>query len=216
MKPDNVRGVPLIGAPAVWDGVNGFHGEGIKIAIIDTGIDYTHADFGGPGTVAAYRRRARHRDGAGRPALFGPDAPRVKGGIDLVGDNYNADPTRAGYQPIPHPDPNPLDCNGHGSHVAGTAAGSGVLAERHDLHRPVQRDDDHAATRWTSVRASRRRPTSTRSASSAARARPTSTSTPSSGRSTTTWTSSTCRSARRSAPHDDPSAVASTTPPRPA
>ena len=36
-------------------------------------------------------------------------------------------PTPA-YQPVPHPDPNPLDCNGHGSHVAGTAAGSGVLA----------------------------------------------------------------------------------------
>jgi len=29
---------------------------------------------------------------------------------------------------IPHPDPNPLDCNGHGSHVAGTAAGFGVDA----------------------------------------------------------------------------------------
>jgi len=24
------------------------------------------------------------------------------------------------------PDPDPLDCNGHGSHVAGTAAGFGV------------------------------------------------------------------------------------------
>jgi len=32
------------------------------------------------------------------------------------------------HQPVPHPDPNPLDCNGHGSHVAGTAAGTGVLA----------------------------------------------------------------------------------------
>jgi hypothetical protein len=36
--------------------------------------------------------------------------------------------------PIPHPDPNPLDCvhtsgsSGHGSHVAGSAAGSGVLS----------------------------------------------------------------------------------------
>jgi len=28
----------------------------------------------------------------------------------------------------PQPDPNPLDCNGHGSHVAGTAAGFGVTA----------------------------------------------------------------------------------------
>ena len=26
----------------------------IKIAIIDTGIDYTHANFGGPGTIGAF------------------------------------------------------------------------------------------------------------------------------------------------------------------
>src|SRR6185436_11204741 len=31
-------------------------------------------------------------------------------------------------QPVPHPDPNPLDCNGHGSHVAGSAAGFGVTS----------------------------------------------------------------------------------------
>jgi subtilisin family serine protease len=30
---------------------------------------------------------------------------------------------------VPQPDPNPLDCNGHGSHVAGTAAGGGVNAD---------------------------------------------------------------------------------------
>ncbi len=29
------------------------------------------------------------------PAWFGPGAPKVKGGIDLVGDDYNADPTSA-------------------------------------------------------------------------------------------------------------------------
>ena len=54
MEPDNVRGVPLIGTPAVWDGLAGLHGESIKVAVIDTGIDYTHANFGGPGTMAAY------------------------------------------------------------------------------------------------------------------------------------------------------------------
>ena len=79
-------------------------------------------------------RRTPPNTAAGESGAVRPAAPRVKGGIDLVGDSYNADPDSATYQPIPHPDPNPLDCVhtsgsvGHGSHVAGTAAGSGVLA----------------------------------------------------------------------------------------
>ena len=128
MTPDNVRGVPLIGTPAVWDGLFGLHGENIKVAVIDTGIDYTHANFGGPGTTAAFNTADASDTLPANASLFGPAAPRVKGGIDLVGDDYNADPSDPAYQPVPHPDPNPLDCNGHGSHVAGSAAGSGVLA----------------------------------------------------------------------------------------
>ena len=137
VTPDNTRGIPYIGAPQAWDGANGFHGEGIKIGIIDTGIDYTHADFGGPGTVAAWNQanglstadptQLSVCQTAASTQCFGPNAPKVKGGIDLVGDSYNADPKSPNFQPVPHPDPNPLDCFGHGSHVAGTAAGFGVL-----------------------------------------------------------------------------------------
>jgi minor extracellular serine protease Vpr len=129
VQPDNIHGVPLIGAPAVWDGVAGVHGEGIKIGIIDTGIDYTHADFGGSGNPADYTAAHAAETDPANPAWFGPGAPKVKGGTDLVGDSYNADPNSAFYQPTPHPDPNPLDCFGHGSHVAGTAAGFGVLSD---------------------------------------------------------------------------------------
>ncbi|WP_455132545.1 S8 family serine peptidase [Microbacterium aurum] len=75
------------------------------------------------------RRRTRRRPSPPTRPWFGPDAPRVKGGIDLVGDDYNADSSSDDYQPVPHPDDNPLDCNGHGSHVAGTTGGSGVLAD---------------------------------------------------------------------------------------
>jgi minor extracellular serine protease Vpr len=127
MKPNNLRGVPLIGAPAVWQGL-GLHGEGVKIAIIDTGIDYTHANFGGPGTKAAFQAAAAASTLPADTALFGPSAPRIKGGFDFVGDAYDAGAPANSPALIPHPDPNPLDCNGHGSHVAGTAAGSGITS----------------------------------------------------------------------------------------
>ena len=129
----NAVSVPFIGAPAVWQGIPGFRGEGIKIAILDTGIDYTHANFGGPGTVAAFNAAFATSTAPANPAYFGPSAPKVKGGTDLVGDTYDANPNNSTYQPVPHPDPNPLDCPatsgnvGHGSHVAGSAAGFGVL-----------------------------------------------------------------------------------------
>src|SRR5215468_1023497 len=128
-EPLNTNGVPLIQAPGAWSpfaGLDGFRGEGVKIAIIDTGIDYTHLDFGGTGTIAAFNQAKATSTPPADPNLFGPNAPKVKGGIDLVGDDYNAgssDPAKR----VPHPDPNPLDCFGHGSHVAATAAGFGVL-----------------------------------------------------------------------------------------
>lgn len=126
MRPDNTRAVSLIGTPGVWGGLASLHGENVKIAVIDTGIDYTHANFGGPGTTAAFN--AANAANTLPPSAAHGWGMRVKGGIDLVGDSYNADPSDPAYQPVPHPDPNPLDCNGHGSHVAGSAAGSGVLA----------------------------------------------------------------------------------------
>src|SRR5258708_21793818 len=128
----NVVSVPFIGAPEVWQGIPGFRGEHVKIAIIDTGVDYTHANCGGPGTVAAFAAAAANSTAAADPAMFGPNAPKIKGGTDLVGDAYNAnDPSS-----VPVPDPNPLDCNGHGSHVSGTAAGFGVTNDGATYHGP--------------------------------------------------------------------------------
>jgi minor extracellular serine protease Vpr len=129
-KPVNVNGVPFVGAPQAWD--FRFTGAGVKLAVIDTGIDYTHADFGGPGTVAAFNSAKATSTAPASPTLFGPAAPKVKGGFDFVGDDYDAnDPTS-----VPKPDPNPLDCNGHGSHTAGTAGGFGVLSDGSTFRGP--------------------------------------------------------------------------------
>ena len=119
--PDNTAGVPYIGAPQAWQNT-GKTGKGVKIAVIDTGVDYTHANFGGPGTPAAF---TGNNGTIIEPGTF-PTA-KVIGGWDFVGDDYDSDSSDPA-KTIPHPDPDPLDCNGHGSHVAGTAAGFGILS----------------------------------------------------------------------------------------
>jgi subtilisin family serine protease len=107
--------VPFIGSPNVWGGISSADGTGVRIGIIDTGIDYTHADFGGSGNPADYSGNDRANIEIG---TF-PTA-KIVGGYDFVGDSYTG-----GTDAVP--DPDPLDCAGHGSHVAGIAAGFGVL-----------------------------------------------------------------------------------------
>ncbi len=73
--------VPKIEVPEVWRRA-GFRGQGVKMAILDTGIDQTHPDLTG----------------------------RIVATKSFVDDTVR-------------------DENGHGTHVAGIAAGSGVLSE---------------------------------------------------------------------------------------
>lgn len=114
--------VPRVGAPMVWgSALTNVTGKGIRIGIIDTGTDYTHADLGGSGNPDDYKNNNRK---VIEPGTF-PTA-RVVGGWDFVGDSYTG-------QNSPAPDPDPLDCSGggysggHGTHVSGIAAGNGVL-----------------------------------------------------------------------------------------
>ena len=120
----NASSGELVKALATWQST-GNTGKGVRVGIIDTGIDYTHADFGGAGTTEAYEAAHATAD-SGAPWT---PTEKVVGGWDFVGDDYDADPSSSTYQPIPKPDPNPLDCNGHGTHVAGTTAGYGVSAD---------------------------------------------------------------------------------------
>ncbi|EOO02483.1 putative thermostable alkaline protease protein [Phaeoacremonium minimum UCRPA7] len=72
---------------------SGIKGKGVKIGILDTGVDYYHPALGG---------------------CFGPGC-KISFGYDLVGDDYN------GYN-TPVPDDDPLatcSTGGHGTHVTG-------------------------------------------------------------------------------------------------
>ncbi|KAI1315512.1 hypothetical protein EDD11_000693 [Mortierella claussenii] len=96
----------------VMTGVNVLHekykltGKGIKIGVIDTGIDYKHPAFAAPGAEEGCFSR------------YGKNC-RVAHGWDFVGDDYTGGNT-------PKPDADPMDCFGHGSHVAGIIGGNAL------------------------------------------------------------------------------------------
>lgn len=118
VRPANEETVPFIGADVAWERY-GLSGKGVTVAVIDSGIDYTHEVFGGPGTVNAYRK---NDPDVVEPGTF--PTSKVVGGYDFVGDDY--DPTdKDKSNDLPEPDADPLDLQGHGSHVAGTCCGKG-------------------------------------------------------------------------------------------
>ncbi len=109
--------VPYIGATAVQ--AQGFTGKGIKVAVLDSGIDYTHIALGGSGNPADF---ANNNPDIIEPGTF--PTTKVVGGYDFVGSNWpNVTPEA--------PDPDPLDKGtgaGHGTHVAHIIGGVGGVA----------------------------------------------------------------------------------------
>lgn len=103
----------------------GIRGQGIRVGVIDSGIDYTHSMFAGPGDPAVYASL----DGL-NPGEYFPNS-KVRGGIDLVGDDFNPRSFLSGVN-IPRPDLDPLDVGGHGTHVAGSIAGIGDGHQTYD------------------------------------------------------------------------------------
>lgn len=89
--------VPAIQADAVWQQqVNNLsvNGSGVTICVLDTGINYTHTDFGACSVTADINDRS---------------CPSIIGGMNYC-------PTDA----CNTSNSNPLDNHGHGSHVSGT------------------------------------------------------------------------------------------------
>ncbi len=86
----------------------GQDGTGIRVGVLDTGIDSDNPDLGGTGTH-----------------MF--PTQRIAFGRDFVGDDfdsYNFDDEDSSTWPVEDADPD--DCEGHGTHVAGIIGASGT------------------------------------------------------------------------------------------
>ena len=122
LKADMQETVPLTNAQGFWNhtvfGKN-ITGEGITIAIIDTGVDYTHEDLGN----------------CTEEEFLSGNCEKVIGGWDFNECEYYVCFFGCYCQTIKAQDPNPIDDNGHGTHVAGTAAGKGDY-NKNNIYEP--------------------------------------------------------------------------------
>ena len=115
--------VPYIGATTVQN--MGYDGTGVRVAVLDSGIDYYHAALGGSGSVDEYNN---DDPSVVEPGTF-PTA-KVVGGYDFVGSAWVS-----GLPTVP--DADPLDDgpgSGHGTHVAHIIGGDGGVAPGADLY----------------------------------------------------------------------------------
>lgn len=119
--------VPYIGATAAQTA--GIDGAGVRVAVLDSGIDYTHRNLGGPGTVAAYEAAYGAAPGDPRNETLDGLFPTAKvvGGYDFVGETWTS------TSGVRTEDPDPIDFQGHGTHVADIIGGASLVG----MHKGV-------------------------------------------------------------------------------
>ena len=94
VNADEIWQQDAMGRRCTSSGSDCLTGKGVIIAIIDSGVDYTHSDFGG----------------CTKEQFLNKECDKVIDGYDFLNN-----------------DDDPMDDGGHGTHVAGIAAGNGVL-----------------------------------------------------------------------------------------
>ena len=117
-NPDLASAIQMTGADIAQNEL-GLSGDGVRVAVMDTGVDYDNASLGGSGTDADLN--------SDDSTLSGFPNDRVVAGWDFVGNAFNASTSSTSYDPDAHPDPDPDDCQGHGTHVAGIVGASGAI-----------------------------------------------------------------------------------------
>ncbi|MCP5097187.1 MAG: S8 family serine peptidase, partial [Chloroflexi bacterium] len=107
-----------------------YDGSGISVAVLDSGIDYTHVDFGGSGNQNDYTNN--------NPFIVEPGSfptNKIVGGYDFVGSRWLT--SDFGRNSLLHADPDPLDLGiiaGHGTRIASILGGVNGIAPGVDLY----------------------------------------------------------------------------------